>query len=61
MQARFKNAQGKNEWVHTLNGSGLAVGRTLVAVLENYQQADGSVRIPEALRPYMGQLEFLKP
>jgi seryl-tRNA synthetase len=61
LQARFKNAQGKNEWVHTLNGSGLAVGRTLVAVLENYQQADGSVRIPEALRPYMGQLEFLKP
>ena len=54
MQARFKNAQGKNEWVHTLNGSGLAVGRTLVAVLENHQQADGSVRIPEALRPYMG-------
>jgi len=61
MQARFKNAQGKNDWVHTLNGSGLAVGRTLVAVLENYQQADGSVQIPEALRPYMGQLEFLKP
>jgi seryl-tRNA synthetase len=61
MQARFKNAQGKNELVHTLNGSGLAVGRTLVAVLENYQQADGSIRIPEALRPYMGQLEFLKP
>ena len=54
LQARFKNAQGKNEWVHTLNGSGLAVGRTLVAVLENYQQADGSVRVPEALRPYMG-------
>ena len=59
MQARFKNAQGKNELVHTLNGSGLAVGRTLVAVLENYQQADGSVRIPEALRPYMGGLEVL--
>jgi len=54
LQARFKNAQGKNEWVHTLNGSGLAVGRTLVAVLENYQQADGSVRVPDALRPYMG-------
>jgi seryl-tRNA synthetase len=53
MQARFKNAQGKNELVHTLNGSGLAVGRTLVAVLENYQNADGSVTIPEALRPYM--------
>ena len=61
MQARFKNAQGKNEWVHTLNGSGLAVGRTLVAVLENHQQADGSVRIPEALRPYMGQLDVIRP
>ena len=60
MQARFKTAQGKNELVHTLNGSGLAVGRTLVAVLENYQQADGSVRIPEALRPYMGGLECLQ-
>lgn len=54
LQARFKNAQGKNELVHTLNGSGLAVGRTLVAVLENYQQADGSIAVPEALRPYMG-------
>ena len=54
MQARFKNAQGKNDWVHTLNGSGLAVGRTLVAVLENYQNADGSVTVPEALRPWMG-------
>ena len=61
MQARFKNAQGKNEWVHTLNGSGLAVGSTLVAVLENYQQADGSVRVPAALRSYMGQVEFLTP
>ena len=47
--------------MHTLNGSGLAVGRTLVAVLENYQQADGSVRIPTALQPYMGGLEVLKP
>lgn len=54
MQARFKNAQGKNELVHTLNGSGLAVGRTLVAVLENYQNADGSVTVPEVLRPYLG-------
>ncbi len=54
MQARFRNAQGKPELVHTLNGSGLAVGRTLVAVLENYQQGDGSVMVPEALRPYMG-------
>ncbi len=59
MQTRFKNAQGKNEFVHTLNGSGLAVGRTLVAVLENYQQADGSVLIPAALRPYLGGLEKL--
>jgi len=54
MQARFRNAQGKPELVHTLNGSGLAVGRALVAVLENYQQADGSVVVPEVLRPYMG-------
>jgi len=54
MQARFKTETGKNELVHTLNGSGLAVGRTLVAILENYQQADGSVLIPSALRPYMG-------
>ena len=56
MLARFRNAQGKPELVHTLNGSGLAVGRTLVAVLENYQQADGSVLVPEVLRPYMGGL-----
>ncbi len=61
MQARFRNAQGKPELLHTLNGSGLAVGRTLVAVLENYQQADGSVIIPEVLRPYMGGLERLTP
>ncbi len=54
LQARFKNAQGKNELVHTLNGSGLAVGRTLVAVLENYQNADGSISVPVALRPYLG-------
>ena len=59
LQARFKNAKGKNELVHTLNGSGLAVGRCLVAVLENYQNQDGSVTIPEALRPYMGGLERL--
>lgn len=59
MQARFRNAQGKPELLHTLNGSGLAVGRTLVAVLENYQQADGSVVIPEVLRPYMGGIEKL--
>jgi len=61
MQARFRNAQGKTELVHTLNGSGLAVGRALVAVIENYQQADGSVVVPEVLRPYMGGLEALQP
>ncbi len=61
LQARFKNAQGKNELVHTLNGSGLAVGRTLVAVLENYQNADGSVTVPEVLRPYMGKLASITP
>ncbi|MBN9410069.1 MAG: serine--tRNA ligase [Burkholderiales bacterium] len=60
LQARFKNAQGKNELVHTLNGSGLAVGRTLVAVLENYQNEDGSITVPEALRPYLGGLETLR-
>lgn len=59
LQARFKNAQGKNELVHTLNGSGLAVGRTLVAVLENYQEEDGSVTVPEVLRPYLGGLARL--
>jgi len=59
LQARFRNAQGKNELVHTLNGSGLAVGRALVAVLENYQNADGSVTVPEVLRPYLGGLERL--
>jgi len=59
MRARFRNAQGKTEFVHTLNGSGLAVGRTLVAVLENGQTADGSVVVPEVLRPYMGGLERL--
>lgn len=57
MQARFKNAAGKNELVHTLNGSGLAVGRTLVAILENHQNADGSITILAALRPYMGGAE----
>ena len=61
MQARFRNAQGKPELVHTLNGSGLAVGRTLVAVLENGQQPDGSVEVPAVLRPYMGGLEALRP
>jgi seryl-tRNA synthetase len=60
LQARFKNAQGKNELVHTLNGSGLAVGRALVAVLENYQNADGSVTVPDVLRPYMGGITELR-
>ena len=60
MQARFKSGQGKPELVHTLNGSGLAVGRTLVAVLENYQQADGSIKIPQALQAFMGGIEVLK-
>jgi seryl-tRNA synthetase len=60
MQARFKTAQGKNEFVHTLNGSGLAVGRALVAVIENHQNADGSIHIPAALRPYLGGLETLR-
>ena len=60
MQARFRNPEtGKPELVHTLNGSGLAVGRTLVAVLENYQQADGSIRVPEVLKPYMGGIEVI--
>jgi seryl-tRNA synthetase len=60
LQARFKNAQGKNELVHTLNGSGLAVGRTLVAVLENHQNVDGSINVPAALRPYLGGSEVLR-
>jgi seryl-tRNA synthetase len=59
MQARYRNAQGKPELLHTLNGSGLAVGRTLVAVMENYQNADGSVTVPSVLRPYLGGLESL--
>jgi seryl-tRNA synthetase len=60
MQARFRNAQGKTELVHTLNGSGLAVGRALVAVLENHQQADGSVQVPAALQPYLGGVSVLR-
>ena len=59
MQARFRNAAGKPELVHTLNGSGVAVGRALVAVLENYQNADGSITVPEVLRPYMGGAESI--
>jgi seryl-tRNA synthetase len=61
MNARFRREEGaKPEFVHTLNGSGLAVGRTLIAILENYQQADGSVAIPEALQPYMGGLKKIE-
>jgi seryl-tRNA synthetase len=60
MGTRLKNAQGKTEFVHTLNGSGLAVGRTLVAVLENYQQADGSIVVPDVLRPYIGGQDVLR-
>jgi len=60
MQARFKTEKGKNELVHTLNGSGLAVGRTLVAILENYQRADGGVDIPAVLQPYMGGLRAIE-
>jgi seryl-tRNA synthetase len=60
LQARFRNEAGKPELVHTLNGSGLAVGRTLVAVLENYQNADGSVNIPKVLQAYMGGNTIIK-
>jgi seryl-tRNA synthetase len=59
MQARFRNAQGKPELVHTLNGSGVAVGRALVAVMENYQRADGGIDVPAALQPYMGGLSAI--
>ena len=61
MRARFRNARGKPELVHTLNGSALAVGRTLGAILQNYQNADGSVNIPAALRPYLGGQEQITP
>ena len=61
IQARYRNAQGRNEPLHTLNGSGLAVGRTLVAVLENYQNADGSVAVPKALVPFLGGVEVIGP
>jgi seryl-tRNA synthetase len=62
MQARWRNPEtGKPELLHTLNGSGLAVGRTLVAILENYQQADGTVMVPEALRGYMGGVDVIRP
>ena len=59
MKARYRVDQKKTEFVHTLNGSGLAVGRTLLAVMENYQREDGSIEIPAALRPYMGGAEFI--
>jgi seryl-tRNA synthetase len=62
MQARWRNpATGKPEFLHTLNGSGLAVGRTLVAVLENYQDSQGWIAIPDALKPYMGGIAVIKP
>ena len=59
MKARYRVDQKKTEFIHTLNGSGLAVGRTLLAVMENYQRADGSIEIPEALRPYMGGATYI--
>src|SRR5207244_8833223 len=61
LQARFRNAQGKPELVHTLNGSGLAVGRALVAVMENYQRADGGIDVPAALQPYLGGVTRIPP
>jgi seryl-tRNA synthetase len=61
MQARFRTSDGKIEFLHTLNGSGLAVGRTLVAVLENYQNDDGTISVPNALQPYMGGLDVISP
>jgi len=61
MQARMRDEKGKVQPLHTINGSGLAVGRTLVAILENYQQADGSVTVPKALAPYMGGVERIAP
>ena len=59
--ARYRGDKGKPDWLHTLNGSGLAVGRSLVAVLENHQQADGSIRIPAALRPFLDGVDVLRP
>lgn len=61
MQARFRNAQGKPELVHTLNGSGVAVGRALVAVMENFQRADGGIDVPRVLQPYMGNTTVIAP
>jgi len=61
MQARFRNEKGKPELVHTINGSGLAVGRTLIAIMENYQRADGGVDIPPVLQSYMAPLKAIEP
>ena len=62
MQARRRNPEtGKPELLHTLNGSGVAAGRALIAVMENYQDADGNIRVPEALKPYMGGIETITP
>ena len=62
MRARFRPNGGKvNEFVHTLNGSGLAVGRAMIAIIENYQNSDGSITVPDALRAYMGGLEKIEP
>ena len=60
MKARYKNSKNNTEFVGTLNGSGLAIGRTLIAVLENYQNSDGSINVPEALKPYMNNLDVIK-
>ena len=61
MKARFRDSGKQIRFVHTLNGSGLGLPRTMIAIMENYQQADGSVRVPSVLLPYMGHLEILKP
>lgn len=61
MQARYRDEEGKPQYVHTLNGSGVAVGRALVAVLENYQNEDGSVTVPKVLQPYLDGLQLLEP
>jgi len=60
MKAKFKNEKNESDFLGTLNGSGLAVGRTLIAIIENYQQKDGSIKIPDVLRPYMNNEEFIK-
>ena len=60
MKSRYKNSKNENEFVGTLNGSGLAIGRTLIAILENYQNSDGSITVPEVLIPYMNNLDIIK-